>query len=75
MKFVLRRSVVVLAIGFAFGGSAVSTSAFAAGSVLYGGRLAIHANANRGDRVGQGGHEWDPWGHWGAYYGPVVHAR
>ena len=19
---------------------------------------------------GQRSHEWDPWGHWGAYYGP-----
>ena len=25
----------------------------------------------RGDLAGQGGHEWDPWGHWGSYYGPM----
>jgi hypothetical protein len=31
-------------------------------------------NAYRSDRAGQGGHEWDPWGHWGSYYGPTVHA-
>ena len=26
------------------------------------------------DRVGQSGHEWDPWGRWDAYYGPKAHA-
>jgi hypothetical protein len=20
-----------------------------------------------------GGHQWDPWGHWGSYYGPMIH--
>ena len=43
-------------------------------SVLKGGRVATHATAYRSDRVGHSGHEWDPWGHRGAYYGPMVHA-
>ena len=72
-KFVLRRSVVVLAFAFALGSSALSTNAFAAGGVLERGRVVTHANAHRSDRVGRSGHEWDPWGHWGAYYGPMVH--
>ena len=28
-------------------------------------------DAYRGDGAGQGRHEWDPWGHWGSYYGPM----
>ena len=75
IKFVLRRSiVVVLAFAFALGSSAVSTNAFAAGGVLERGRVVTHANAHRNNRVGHSGHELDPWGHWGAYYGPMVHA-
>jgi hypothetical protein len=74
-KFVLRRSiVVVLAFAFALGSSAVSSNAFAAGGVLERGRVVTHATAHRNNRVGHSGHELDPWGHWGAYYGPMVHA-
>ena len=73
-KFVLRRSVVVLAIAFALGSSALSTNAFAARGGLERGHVATYANAHRNDHVGHSGHEWDPWGHWGAYYGPMVHA-
>jgi len=73
-RFVLRRSVAVLAIAFALGSPAHSTNAFAVGGVLERGRVATHANAHRADRAGQGSHEDDPWGHWGSYYGPMVHA-
>jgi len=73
-KFVLSRSVVVVAIAFALGSSAFSANAFAAGGTLKGGRVAVHANAHRSDYIGQGASEWDPWGHWGSYYGPMVHA-
>lgn len=73
-KFVLSRSAVVVVVAFALGSSAFSTNAFAAGESLKGGRVAIHANAHRSDPVGQGGHEWDPWGRWGSYYCPMVHA-
>jgi hypothetical protein len=59
-KFVLRGSVVVLAIAFAPGSSALSTNAFAARGGLERGHVATHANARRSDRVGHSGHEWDP---------------
>jgi len=75
-KFMLRKSVVVLAIAFAFSGSALSSNAFAVGGVLEGSRIATDANAHRSDRVRHGrerGYKWDPWGHWGAYYGPTIH--
>ena len=71
-KFVLRRSVVVLAIAFALGSPALSTNAFARRG-LERGHVATQANAHRSDRVDHSGHEWDPWGHWGAYYGPTIH--
>jgi hypothetical protein len=70
-KFVLRRSV-VLAVAFALG-SSLSTNALAARG-LERGHVAIYANTHRSDRVGHRGHESDPWGHWDAYYGPMVHA-
>ena len=82
-KFVLHKSVVVLAIALALSGSTLPTNAFAIGDVLDGGRIVTDANAERSDRVrqghdrrherepqGQSGHEWDPWIHWGGYYGP-----
>ena len=74
----LRKTMVVLAIGFALGGgSTLSISAFARDS-------AFRANGGYGDRVGNfhhgrlrnhgRGYGWsplgprgyDPWGHWGA---------
>ena len=73
-KFVLRRSVVVLAIALALGSSALSSNPFTARGGLERGHVATHANAHRSDRVGQSGHEWDPWGRWDAYYGPKAHA-
>ena len=85
-KFVLRKSMVILAIAIALGGSVLPTNAFAAGGVLEGGRIATDADSHRSDRVRRGherayewqpqgpsGHEWNPWGHWGAYYGPMIH--
>jgi hypothetical protein len=42
--------------------------------VLERGRVVTHATAHRNNRVGHSGHELDPWVHWGAYYGPMVHA-
>ena len=81
-KLVLSKSMVILAIAFALGGSALSTNASAAGGVLEVGRITTDAG-HRVDRVRQGhergyacqpqarsGYEWDPWGHWGGYYGP-----
>jgi hypothetical protein len=71
----LRKSMVVLAISFALGGSALSTSAFARSS-FGSGRPAGHAYDS--DRVGnlhrgllhrnRRGYEGDPWGRRG--YGP-----
>ena len=71
-RLVLRRSIAILAIAVASGSSALSTNAFAGSGVSKGGHVATHADVHRSDRAGQGGHEWDPWGHWGSYYGPMV---
>jgi hypothetical protein len=82
-KFVLRKSMVILAIALALGGSALPINAFAAGGVSEGGRIVNDANAHRSERLRhghergyawrpQGRSEWDPWGHWGGYYGPMV---
>ena len=81
-KFALRKSVVVLAIAFALTGPALPTNALAVGGVLEGGRI-VTDDTQRSDRVRQGherrhewkpqgqrGYEWDPWIHWGGYYGP-----
>ena len=46
IKFVLRRNVVVLAISFALGSSALSINAFAARGDLERGHVATHANAH-----------------------------
>ena len=82
-KFVLRKNVVVLAVAFAISGPALPTKAFAVAGVLEGGRLVTDANAQRSDRVRPGrerrhawkpqeqsSYEWNPWIHWGGYYGP-----
>ena len=78
----LRKTTVVLAIAFALSGSTLPTNAFAASSTFGGGRMASGAKAtHRSDRDlngldykrhawGRRSQEWDPWGHWGAYYGP-----
>jgi hypothetical protein len=79
----LRKTIAALAIAFALGGSALPTSALALGSAFEGDSIAGGAYAYHGDRVGnshrrplpgQGQrNQWDPWGHWGSYYGPMVH--
>jgi hypothetical protein len=78
----LRKIMVVLAIALALGGSAPSTAAFAMGSAFGGGHRASGRYAYHSDRVSNlhhgllhshgRGYEWDPWGHWGAYYGPMI---
>jgi hypothetical protein len=81
-NFMLCRTMVVLAIALAVSGYTIPTNAFAAGSTFEGGRMASGAKAaHRSGRVlngydderhagGRHGYQWDPWGHWGAYYGP-----
>jgi hypothetical protein len=78
----LRKTIVALAIAFALGGASLPTSAFALASAFGGGRVANSGNAYHSDRVSnlrrwlrhghERGHRWDPWGHWGAYYGPMI---
>ena len=73
-KFVLRRSVVVLAIAFALGSYAISTNAFAARGGLERGHVATHANAHRSDPLVIAATSGIPGAIGGAYYGPMVHA-
>jgi len=77
----LRKTMVILAVAFALGGSALSTSAFAFGRSYGGGLRASGGNASqsgvgnfhRGVRQNQARrYKRDPWGHWGAYYGPMI---
>jgi len=87
--FLMRKTMLLLAIALALGGYTPPTTAFAASRTIEGGhRIANHTRA-----VHRSGHsvngydydlngydyehagsrrayEWDPWGHWGAYYGP-----
>jgi hypothetical protein len=77
----LRKTIVVLAVAFALDGSALSTNAFAKGSSFGRGTLA-GGYAYHSDRVSNfhrelldsrgRGYQRDPWGHWGAYYGPMT---
>jgi hypothetical protein len=82
-KFNLRKTI-VLAIAFAFCGSAFSANAFAVGA-LRDGQIARNTNIRHGDGTfqrtasGYGWHTWhrrsyerDLWGHWGSYYGPMI---
>jgi hypothetical protein len=76
----LRKTVVALAFALAVGGTALSTNAFARGQAGHG----FHRNSFAGNmrdshvtRDGYGGYDRnlggpDVWGHWGAYYGPMV---
>ena len=80
-----RNAIVVLAIVLAIGSSGLSTSAFARGgdgfrgnhfgggfgavSDRYGG-YGNRASGLRGGLRRYGGR--DVWGHWGAYYGPMI---
>jgi len=77
-----RKTIAALAIAFALGGSSLPTSAFALASAFGADRIASGGNAYHGDHASnvhrrvlpshEGGHQWDPWGHWGRYYGPMV---
>jgi hypothetical protein len=84
----LRNAVVVFAIVLALGSSGLSNTAFAypgGGDSFpgdhFGGGFAVapsdghsgHGNRARGLRGGfRGDGSRDVWGHWGAYYGPMV---
>ena len=78
----LRKTMAALAIAFALGGSSLPTNAFALASAFRGDRVANDGNAYHNDRVSNlhrwlpPGHgersQWDPWGHWGGYYGPMI---
>jgi hypothetical protein len=79
----LRNARVVLAIVLVLGSSGLSTSAFAGGG-QGGGRDSIrghHFGGAPGDGYGDHGSRasglggyggGDVWGHWGAYYGPMI---
>ena len=82
----LRNAIVVLAIVLVLGSSGLSTSAFARGGDGFRGNhfgggfggtpgdghggYGNRASGLRGGFRGYGGH--DVWGHWGAYYGPMI---
>ena len=79
----LRSATVVLAILVALGSSGLSTSALASGSIygrgggdgfrdnhFSGGFRNIPRDGGLGEFRGYGGR--DVWGHWGAYYGPMI---
>lgn len=78
----LRKIMVVLAITLALGGFAPSGSASARGGDYGGGRGLGHAVGDghgsydgRVKGLRSGFHEYrrgDAWGHWGAYYGPMI---
>jgi hypothetical protein len=79
----LRKTMVALAVAVAVGGSALSTSAFAFDSAFGGGHRASSGYASQSDGVGNFHRglrqsdgrrdKGDPWGHWGTYYGPMIH--
>ena len=75
----MRKTMVVVAVVFTLGGSALSTNAFALASAYGGGHPANGGAASYSNHVGRShggllhrrgrGYEW---GHWGAYYGPMI---
>jgi hypothetical protein len=77
----LRKIVVALAIGLALVSTELSGSAFArdgGGRAHFGDAFGGRYDAYNGSgwqggfrRYGRGDRS-DPWGHWGAYYGPMV---
>jgi hypothetical protein len=76
----LRKPLVVLAVALVLGTSGLSTSAFARGNHAGEGfgdthshRHAAYDNRTSSLRDGFRGYEdRDMWGHWGAYYGPML---
>jgi hypothetical protein len=76
----LRKTMVASAIALALGSSALSTSAFARGG-FGGGHTTIRRDADHNGYFSRLPHRgllqcygcgYDPWGHWGAYYGPMI---
>jgi hypothetical protein len=83
----LRNAIVVFAIVLVLGSSGLSTSAFARGGNYGGGDgfSGNHFGSTPGDAYGSDGNGAsglrrgfrgyrgrDVWGHWGAYYGPMI---
>jgi hypothetical protein len=73
------KTMTALVIALALGSSALCTSAFArGGGGLGGGHVARGGYGGYGGRVnslhgGSNGYgRGDVWGHWGAYYGPMI---
>jgi hypothetical protein len=64
------------AIGSAFGGGRMASGGYAYHSErvsnLHHGLLQSHGRGYESDPRGRRGYGWDPWGHWGAYYGPMI---
>ena len=83
-KIMLRKTIAALAITLALGGSSLPASAAAPASAFGGERIASGGNAHHNDRVSNlhrgllpshgRSYQWDPWGHWGSYYGPMIGA-
>jgi hypothetical protein len=78
----LHKTIVAVTVAFALGSSVLPTSAFALASAFGDVRIASAGNAYHGNRVSNQhrwlfsshghGYQWDPWGHWGSYYGPMI---
>jgi hypothetical protein len=70
----LRSATVVLAILVGLGSSGLSTSALASGGFRNIPRDGYRGRGNRAGGLGEfGGYGGrDVWGHWGAYYGPLI---
>jgi hypothetical protein len=76
----LHKPIVVLAVALVLGTSGLSTSAFARGNHVGEGfgdtdghRHGAYDNRTSSLRGGFRGYEnRDAWGHWGAYYGPMI---
>jgi hypothetical protein len=76
----LRKIMIVLALAFAIDCSAPSPSGYARGD-LGGRHLAVGRGGDHSGHVGRlsyrgllqcYGCAYDPWGHWGSYYGPMI---
>ena len=66
----MRKAIAALAIAFALGGSCLSTCAFALANAYHGDHASnVHRRVLPSHERGQ---QRDPWGHFGAYYGPMV---
>ena len=77
----MRKMMVVLALVFTIGSSALSASAFARGGGLGVNHITSRRGGNHSGNVSRAAHRglfrctgsgYDPWGHWGSYYGPLM---